>query len=175
MENTKRILIPNDFSVKSLSLVKEVVEQMPHQSLEIIMLHGMFLPNSISDLLFYSKGRMIREMESEEFLKAHALISSKFKSQIVSMATDFIYFNDKKNMQKYLDSNRIDEVYIPADIRLDASVHRRSFDIIPYLHKCLVPVTALKMKGDTQEEFHFTNQVSDLFYKTTTQPVIQKS
>lgn len=162
MEQTKKIIVPTDFSVKSLKVVVDLVESADvSDTFDIVLLHGVYPPSSISDLLFIHPAKYIRELETEEFKEACAVIKNKFQSRIHSMCIDVITSESKAYFRNYAERNEIDEIFLPKGIELDFS-GKHSFDIISLLKKSKLPITEIQL-GVEQIDVKFRNDLSDLF------------
>ncbi|MBK7884605.1 MAG: hypothetical protein IPJ81_13105 [Chitinophagaceae bacterium] len=159
----KKILIPTDFTVKSLILVRETIEQATEEKIQIVLVHGIQPPSSITELLFFSKSKLINSLQTEEFINACKLIKSKYQSRISSMYVDIIMGNNRSYFHNYLTGNQIDEIYFPLNYKM-AVKHPLSFDIIHLLKKCPIKSTALDCLQNPVNINAETEQISDLFF-----------
>lgn len=164
MDTTTRILIPTDFTIASLNLVKEAVEQSTGPRLDIILVYGVHLSSSISDMLFFSKGKAISELQSPEFISACSLIKNKYQSKIGSIYPDLFIANNTGYIKQYLKHEKIDLVYIPAYYKLMVN-NRKHFDPTPHLSKAIKTSASSKLNwpGSKELPFPLTNHLSDLF------------
>jgi len=163
MEQVKKIIVPIDFSVKSLTLVKEVIESAPSDQLfEIILLHGVYAPTSITDLLFHHPSKYIKQLETEEFNEACGMLKNKFQSRIKAMYIDVINSDNKLYFQNYIHKNQVDEIFIPKGIELNFK-GKYSFNLIPLLKKARITITEIQLAGSENYNMNFTNNISDLF------------
>ncbi|HTH58029.1 MAG TPA: hypothetical protein VL728_18405 [Cyclobacteriaceae bacterium] len=137
MKTIKKILVPNDFSVKSLLLLRNAIESSTHQRLHVVLLHGILLSDSITELLFFRKEKYMEELCTKDFEDACELLKNKFQSRIVSLRLDIITSRDRNYFQHYLEANEIDEVYLPQNFELEF-FGKRSFDIVPLLRTCTI-------------------------------------
>jgi hypothetical protein len=160
--DTIKILIPTDFSVVSLNLVKEAVEQSHEQKLDIILVYGAYLSSSISELLFFSKPRLLKELQSQEFTAACSLLKNKYQSKVRNISTDLLLSNNSSYVNQYLEQEQIGEVHIPMHYKI--TVHgRKYFDPTPLLAKVSTMTYRLSWPGSTEIPFPVTNHLSDLF------------
>lgn len=164
MEPTTRILIPTDFSIASLNLVKEAVDHSTSESLDIMLVYGVHLPTSISDLLFFSKAKQLEALQTHEFVSACSLLKNKYQSKIKSIYPELLTANNNGYIEQFLKHERIDLVYIPTYYKLLVS-SRKHFDPTPMLAKVISTSASTKLNwpGSTNFPFSLTNHLSDLF------------
>jgi DNA polymerase elongation subunit (family B) len=144
----KTILIPTDFTVRSLNLVKIALQKnyQSQEKLRIILVHGIMAPTSITELLFYSKAKELEELENAEFQASCKLLLGKFDEKIERMTIDLFSGFNQSAFENYLDANRVDEAYIPANYKLKLT-SRSSFDLIPFFSKSKLPLTRIDLEG----------------------------
>lgn len=148
-----------------------MIELNSGQRLEIALLHGVFPPTSLTELLFTQKRKIIQELETPDFKSACRLLKNRFQSQLECMYLDIITSRKPPYFRNYLEANNFKEIYVPADFELNFA-GKSSFNILPLFKKCSIPVIPISIyKG---EEIHFTNQVSDLFVPKSTKTQFQE-
>ncbi|MBU2914826.1 MULTISPECIES: hypothetical protein [Reichenbachiella] len=125
----KRILIVTDFTVRSLNLLKEALttSHTKGETVDVVLVHGIFLPDSSIDLLFYSKRTLIKELTGSEFTSACHLIKNKYQSTLNIMTTDLFSGLSQRSFDEYLVKEQIDEIYMGS--WKSKSCHSRSFDL----------------------------------------------
>ncbi len=129
----KTVLIPTDFSIASLNIVKNYLNQQPADvRLNIILLHGLHQTDSITSLLFYSKSRMLEELTGKDFNEACHVLKNKYASQIRTMRKDVFSGFTQAAFNQYAEANRIDEVCIPI-LYNPKFKSKNSFDLLPYI------------------------------------------
>jgi hypothetical protein len=163
MQTTRKIVIPTDFSVKSLSYIVRILEQAEDERLEIVLLHGVFPSDSISELLFTSTSSLLASLQTPEFIHSCNLIKNKFQSRIKAMYADVIPNNSRAYLANYLEANAIEEVYIPMNYNMNFQ-SKRSFDVRNILQKCMVPVTALHLVETEVFQPNRAGHIADLFF-----------
>lgn len=132
----KNILIPTDFEMDSLNTIKKVVLDLKEDEVvTITLLHGYYLSESITDLLFYSKRNLLNDIVPSEFSEGCELLKNKYTSQLEQIKIDFFHGLNKRAFKSYLNSNNINAVYVPSGGN-PKKVTKRSFDIVPYIYKC---------------------------------------
>lgn len=163
MKNT--LVIPTDFSIQSLNVLKTVLHQNNSgQKLDLILLHGFQTGDSIRDLLFFSKSQQLSALMSKEFEEALEVIRNKFNSQISSLKIDLFHGYRVSGLDAYLEVNTVKEIYVST--RKPEFAHKNSFDLLPMIAKCgttaivieSISTTATPDKGKIADVF--INQVS---------------
>ena len=136
----KTIVIPTDFTVQSLNVLKAVLNQSESkQQYDVILLHGFNLTDSIRDLLFFSKSQQIASLMNTEFEEAYEVIRNKFDSQINSLKIDLFTGYNLSAFNTYLEANGVDEIF--ASNRKPKLAHKNSFDLSRFITKCQVSTT----------------------------------
>jgi hypothetical protein len=129
----KTIIFPTDFSIQSLNIVKSVLSsKSDNERFNIILLHGLDMGDSITDLLFNSKTQCISELSNSEFDDACEIIRNKFESRIRSIRKDLFTGFSQAAFDHYVQANRVTEAYLPVNYQLQLT-NGRSFDIVPYI------------------------------------------
>jgi hypothetical protein len=173
IEQMKKILVPNDFSVNPLLVLKKVMEEQQTESFKIVLLHGIFTPDSITELLFYNKKVNLYEKENKDFLKACDLFKNKYDSRIVSFHSDIIISMRKHILKTYLEVNEIDEVFIPEGLNMNFR-HRNSFDIVKLIKRSKVPYNEISFEREnTSVSDGAAVDLSQLFLKDLSKSMIR--
>ena len=162
MERCKNFILPTDFSVKSLNLVREALEKFPDTRVNLWLVHGIHLPTSITELLFYSKLRHLNRLQNLEFISACHMIRNKYQNQLESLNVDLINSINPSYINAYMEAREINEVLIPKNFRFK-QVERNSFDLTPLLKGIPSNRTELNWRGAFAEESTSSNTISDLF------------
>tara|TARA_Y100000782_G_scaffold92838_1_gene102471 strand:- start:4440 stop:4928 length:489 start_codon:yes stop_codon:yes gene_type:complete len=158
MANT--ILIPTDFTIKSLTMVRDVVEQTKLNNINFILVHGVRPPSSTSELLFYSKRKLIETMTSPAFKSCCALIINRYPEKVSSIWPDILSTQHAAGFENYLDKVKPKETYIPSHA-LELP-HERSFDVMSLLKKSSLKLNELAFSPSTDDLF--VNQMEALFF-----------
>ena len=127
----QRVLVPTDFSVKSLRIVLEYLENSGDDQMELVFTCGYRIEDSISSLLGFTLDDHLADMQSDDFLKGCEMIKSRFKHQIVEMYSDLIISKNKRYIRNYLKGRKITHIVIPNAFEFEYT--RSSFDIIEVL------------------------------------------
>jgi hypothetical protein len=161
----KTIVIPTDFTVQSLNVLKTVLNQNnSQQKFNVILLHGLTLGDSIRDLLFFSKPQQISSLMSAEFEEAYEVIRNKFDSQINSLKIDLFTGYTVSAFTTYLEANGVQEIF--TSDRKPEFTNKNSFDFSRLVNKCNIDVTVVESVGKSSVPQRgeiaevFLNQVS---------------
>lgn len=131
----KTVLVPTDFCVASLNVLKSLLRNSPDDCrYNIILTHGYRLPDGISQLLFFSKSKAIESICDKQFDEACTILKNKFSSQIISIRKDIFTGYNQAAFRNYVEANEITEAYISSDYVLNLS-GKHSFDILPFIKK----------------------------------------
>lgn len=159
----KTILIPTDFQVKSLRLVREVLQNNPDEELKIILAHGIYLSSSITDLLFFSKSKFINELVSEDFNTSCDLLRNTYESQLKGLHIDTFSGLTHSSFQNFLDAHQIEEIYY-FNTKPFVAYSKKSFDLTPFIKKSKVQQIEVKWNAEIKSSSKESNQLSEIFF-----------
>lgn len=125
------VLIPTDFSIESLLLVKHAATANPASRLDIVLLYCHYLSDSITDILFYSPRKTLEELISSDFREACSIIQNKYPSKITHMRVEVFYGHTGGAFDNFIEAHKIDEAYIPSNYTL--RLGKNGFDPLPYI------------------------------------------
>lgn len=146
----KTILIPTDFSIESLHVVKSVLSKSHGEEVyDIILLHGVRMTDSITELLFFSSASLIDSLSNHQFNEACMVIKNKFSSQINSMRKDIFSGTTQSAFNNYIEANKVSKAYIPTNYELQLT-SKKSFDILPYIKKSGLVIDQIDWKIETR-------------------------
>ncbi|WP_291113798.1 hypothetical protein [Flavobacterium sp. UBA6135] len=158
----KTILLQTDFTIESLNVLKTALAQSNHDDVfDIILLHGVHLSDSIRDLLFFSKQKIINQLVSEEFEQACFVIKNKYASKINSIRKDIFTGFTQSAFNSYTDANQIDAIYLPANFQWNFN-KQKSFDLIPFMNKSKLPIQQIGWQ--TATNIPEKGKVAELFF-----------
>ncbi len=155
----KHILIPTDFSVRSLHIVHDIVKRNEGQKITVYILHLVHIPNDISDLIFFKKSLLYNRVPVA-FTEAMQMLRNKYASQL-KLELHFSYGNHVKALNMAIESFGIEEIYSSGKHNYTLPF-TNSADIISMLPKCNIPVYKMGLKSaiETEDE---VNMLSSLF------------
>lgn len=161
----KKIIIPTDFTVRSLSLIKEVVKtNIDDDKVDILLVHAVHLPSSITELLFYSKSKLIRSITSNKFEDAISILKNKYASKINSIEVDIYSGYTKSAFKNYIEAKQVEKAYIPS-VNILSKVHSKSFNLIPIINKTMDEVVKIEVSSSftqLKEESYAENALLNL-------------
>jgi len=128
------ILIPTDFNVSSLEPLKALLQFQDEDSIHVLLVHGVYQSNSISDLLFFDQSDLKMELAGKEFLSKLNKLEKELKSKVASIQITFFSGFTQSSFEQFTETNKVDRIIIPYEIPFDWS-HKKSMDILPFLHR----------------------------------------
>ncbi|MGY5845809.1 hypothetical protein ACW6QP_00190 [Salegentibacter sp. HM20] len=131
----KNILIPTDFTVESLEILKTALREEEAEKVNITLVYGANISTSISDLLFFSKSACISKLREDDFCEALAIIENKFSEKIHHLDTDIFTGGTKSAFINFLEANQIEKVYVPRENNALSINRKNGFNLVPYLKK----------------------------------------
>lgn len=134
----KRILIPTDFSINSLNILKEFLQKDNGENqYDVILSCGYYLSESITDLLFFSRHKILRSLNTDAFMDGISIIRNKYANSLHSVNVDLFTGSFQSSFNDYLEGNKIDTIVFSADSRFNKTV-KRSFDLSGFVQKAKV-------------------------------------
>lgn len=161
---TKTILIPTDFTVKSLNLAKIALQKnlSSQGKVRLILVHGFWMSTSISDLLFYSKKSLLDKLETADFRTSCKLLLGKYENKIDQMSIDLFSGRNQSSFENYLEAHNIDEVYMSPSYKYKLK-NSCSFDLNPFIAKSKVKQVEVNWELSANHE-DSQNELSALFF-----------
>lgn len=159
----RTILIPTDFKVDSLMAVKKTLHVNNGDEVKIILFHCVYLSDSITDLLMFSKGRLLNSMLTPAFMDACEIIRNKFSQNLHSLSVDVFTGNTPASFDNFLDANDVDVICFIENYTYSKAA-KNSVDPIYFVAKANVP--ALKMTVEMPTSPLSQNQLAVLFSET---------
>ena len=135
----KNVIIPTDFSIKSLKLIHAAVDRFGEATLNITLVHALTPDHSISGLLMLNKRLDVSKLLSEEFNAACEVIRNKYGATIHKLKTECYYGTSRHYMRSFLEARQTDAIILPADYEFKKAV-KASTDIVPELASAGYPV-----------------------------------
>jgi hypothetical protein len=159
---TKNILIPSNFEINSLKLLKNYLSNNSNdfEKVNIILLKGINLTSSITDLLFFSKKKLIDSHCSAEFNDACDVIKNKFDTHINSIRKDIFTGYNLNSFNNYIEANKIDLAILPSK-PFPKESSRYIFDIIPFVNKSKLNTQIIEVQ-DVNESYE-KGSISEIF------------
>nr|WP_262910480.1 universal stress protein [Pontibacter silvestris] len=107
-------MIPTDLTNESLGLIKFGLQVLKGEACQIILLHVIPLPDSITELLMLSRDEEKLEKVNTAFYKAIERIKKSYVVEIISLDVVHLYGDSPIKIQNYIDANNIDLVLCPV-------------------------------------------------------------
>lgn len=109
---TKNILIATDFSLESLTVLKNILKERDEKTIyNFHFIIGYDRGDSIRELLFDTNTRILNKVKNQEFDEACHILKNKFANSIrdISFHVFSGYFQNSFN--QFLDSKKIDKIF----------------------------------------------------------------
>ena len=154
------ILIPTDFTIESLGLLKTAMQECPDEQFNVVLVHGIIPDDSIQDLLFRSPNKIIKELQSTDFAEACTVIRNKFSSRILSLKTVLFTGKTKSAFRNLLKANAVD-VIVSAEHYAFQFPSRKSLDLAAFIRSS--EVKKLNMEWESRPDLPEKNKLAELF------------
>lgn len=149
------ILIPTDFKVSSLEPLKALLQFQNEDSINVLLVHGIYLSNSISDLLFFDHSDLKIEMAGKEFLNKLYYMEKALGAKVGYIQIAFFSGFTQSSFEQFTETNKVDRIIIPYELNFDWS-NRKSMDILPFLHRS--KITKQLIAWDNNQHSNRSNQ-----------------
>jgi hypothetical protein len=148
----KHILIPTDFTIKSLKLVRAATDRFPGEQLKITLVHAMEPDHSISGLLMMSKRLAAHQLCTQEFTEACEVLRNKYASVLQKIKIEFYHGSTRAYLKNFLEARHIDAIFLPEDYTLKQP-SPASRDLLPDLRRSGYPVFEEVLQPAEQQTF----------------------
>lgn len=108
----RTILIPTDFTSVPLLLLKHAATSLAGK-LDVVFMYSTFLPNSITELLFYSPAKVIDKSTNKEFSEGCSIITNRYPDKIHNIRYEVLHNNTVKSFKTLALANNVETVLIP--------------------------------------------------------------
>ncbi len=141
----KNILFPTDFSSNSLNALKVFFEKYAEKSEQynVIFTTGYNLSNSITDLLFISKSRIVNSIQESEFRESLTILKNKFENQFTSAQFDVFTGYSQDSFNDYVSSYEVETICLGSESKFDKKAKRKCFDLRKYALKSKMEVVVI--------------------------------
>jgi len=163
MESKKKnLLIPTDFTIESLNVVKFVLNnRLDDRRFRVVLLHGVKMADAITDLLFFSKAKEFAALSNSDFEEACNVIKNKYASALAGLHTDLLVGDAQLLFDRYLRVHEIDEIFVPQHYKLRLP-NRKSIDLMPFIRRCTKPVH--QVEWDREIIMPEKGRLAEIFY-----------
>ncbi|MCC6185589.1 MAG: hypothetical protein IT256_00400 [Chitinophagaceae bacterium] len=128
------ILIQTDFSEDSLILIKSAIQNSAHNKLNIILVHGIHLSDSITELLFFSRSKLLKQLSNPVFEQGLAEIQSLFASSIHSLRIELFSGFNQASFNNFMSANKVNQIFVSNGYHYKKQ-HKMSMDISSFINK----------------------------------------
>lgn len=158
------ILIATDFSLESLYIIKKVLREKNSshsgEQYKILLVSGYDAGDSIRNLLFNTKSKILSKIRSGEFCEALSIIKNKYPDLVSKITCDIFTGSFQRTFDQYLKATNVDEAYYSEFLK--EVNHSGKFDIVPYLRKTKV-LEATEIKLVTPGFLPEKGQIAEVF------------
>ncbi|RYD55986.1 MAG: universal stress protein [Sphingobacteriales bacterium] len=159
----KHILIPTDFTIKSLQAVKAAADHFHDERIKITLFHLLELPFGIGDMLFRLNSHKNSKLIDADFTNACQIIQNKYHSSIESIDTVFGQGSTVSYLSNVLDGLDIDLIFLQQNLKL-TQPDKRSINVVPMLYKTNYKI--IEVAGaQLSEKVNFS--IADLLVQST--------
>jgi hypothetical protein len=156
----KHVLIPTDFSIRSLRVIHNVIERYGNEPLTIVMMHALRMPTSITDLMMLSRRSAHYDLITDDYKDACEIIRNKYASSIANLKTEFLFGNTSAVFRNFLQYQNIDVIVCAANSEFRLA-GKDSYNPISLINKSKYPVYHVPLKQH-REKF-LVSAMSELF------------
>lgn len=140
----KTILIPTDFTIESLNIVKGALAKCEGQRLSLVLICGAELSTSITDLLFFSRSRLLASLQNEKFTEACEILKNKYGSQLHQLRIELFTGHTQRAFDLFIEGQKAQELYVPRTYRFRPG--RGSFDILSFCRASRLPIHEIEWR-----------------------------
>jgi len=146
----KNILIPTDFSLRSLDMVKAAVNSIQlHAPMNILLVHFFKMSDNIQELMMLSRRMKDYEHISEEYRNMMAQLQKQYPARINSIRVECFYGSTLAVFKNFLYGNGITMIAYDEHYRF-AKVNKNSIDPLNIIKKS--GCTLLPLNTGSREE-----------------------
>jgi hypothetical protein len=161
----KTILVQTDLTVNSLNTVKVFFEKYAssENTYDILLLTGYELPNSITDLLFISKSKILQSVTAKEFREALNIIKNKFDTQLNSARVDIFTGYTQAAFNQFLELNEVDEIYTSNKLMFNRKLNHNCFNITNLIRNSDREFREVDFENTTEMNYFYPTSISSVF------------
>ncbi|WP_143307445.1 hypothetical protein [Chitinophaga vietnamensis] len=135
----KNILIPTDFSIRSLGYVHSVVAQFPGEVVNIIFMHALKMPDSLFDLITYTRNSRHIDLITADFKDGCEIIRNKYASAVKQLKVEFFHGDTRTAFRNFCLAQNIDMILLPADQQFNLP-SKRSYNPAKLIRSSKLPL-----------------------------------
>lgn len=138
----RTILVPTDFTVESLMAVKKILHENTGEPVKIILFHCVVLTDSITDLLTFSKSRLLKSLTRQTFDEACEIIRNKFSQSLHGLYVDVFTGGTVPAFHRFVEANQATGIAVMDNFAY-RNASKYSIDPMRFVAKAKVPVTVV--------------------------------
>ncbi len=164
----KTILVHTDFSLNSLNTVKVFFEQYAQKSekYEIVFLTGYELSNSITELLFISKSKIVQSIANQEFFEAFNIIKNKFESQLHSTRIEIFTGFGQTSFNDLMKLNNVSQIFTCNGLTFNRKFNKNCFDLTKLIKKSGYDFIEIETQKENEVNYYLQSNLSRVFEGT---------
>lgn len=160
--------MPTNFTVSSLTGAINYLSEAKDTKIELVLVHGHALSDSITELLGFDKDYYLEKCYREDFLTACQIIKSRFEEQVHEIYSDIICSKNHRYIRNYLKGNKIEKVILPAFFSY-AKLLPNSFCTVDLLRencqKLHIPIVELNAAQSPVQEEQESDCIDNIFFR----------
>ena len=157
----RNVVIPTDFSMDALKTLKEVLQHSDQgQQYNIILLHSALLDDSITDLMFYSKSKLLKKYSNEAFNSGLAIIRNKFEDRINSLRVELFTGFTQSAWDNFVEANQVNEIFVPSNYT-ESNMPKQSIRLMDFMENGKADIQ--KVSIQISDSISSKSQVSEIF------------
>ncbi|MHA4810135.1 hypothetical protein ACX0G9_18625 [Flavitalea flava] len=134
----KSVLLPTDLTLQSLYPIHEICQQAVGQKCNIYIIHTLYMPSGIMDLLFLQDKKPYDKLEPQ-FSEALEMLRKKYAPVINILSFEFVWGNSRGYLRNYMTARNIQAIYLLKDYDYKQKL-QQSVKCIPALVNCKLPL-----------------------------------
>jgi hypothetical protein len=155
----KKIFVPTDLSISSLNVIHAIVARFD-EPVEIVLFHAVYIPNSITDLLFITK-RINQTYITKDYSDACEILRNKYNSQINTLRTVFFYGSTSMAFNNFIEANA-PHCIVTHEHHQYKETYKYSIDPMPLIRKARCPVLSLSLERAPSQKVSEQASLSEL-------------
>lgn len=129
----KKILIPTDFQIGSVLLLKEILQNLNNEKVSVTFLYGHQLTPSINGLLFFKEHEIIENAITKDFRDSLEIIQNKYTTSIENIQYELFTGFTTHAFHNYLSTKDFDTIYLIKNYKMKFKKSSGK-SIIPFIH-----------------------------------------
>lgn len=146
----RNVLIPTDFTVHSLDLIVAAAEKFEGEELNITLLHALAMPDSIVDLVLFSRNNDRYKLITKEFESACTIIKNRYASMIRQINVRFMHGSTRAVFRNFVEASKADVLIHPIDYSFKQASDN-SIDLSKLLKHAQCEICEVELNKITQD------------------------